>query len=126
MEKINYNKTLKCLETKEIDVSRFFDIKEPVKMKIRHYTNWAKNEIEGIVTAGQALDAKTNKVYFAETNFQARVMIKKLLSGVAFSPFDWNEGSIRELDNLNPDLIAFVLEEIEKYNVPLAEQSKQN
>lgn len=110
--------SLKPAETKEIDISKYFNEKEPIVIVIRHYTNWLKNEIQGLMTAGQEYDQKTQKVIFKNMNFQNQVLMKELIGGVQSCPFPWNEETIKEIDEKNPELLEYILKEIEDFNSP--------
>jgi len=111
---------LKPAETKELDISEYFE-GEKVVIKLKHYSNWQRNEILSLMTSGQEYDEKTGKVVFKNTGFQTKLFFKELLYGVAEAPFEWTEKTIQEIDEKNPDLLAYIHSEVQKYNVPFGQ-----
>ena len=105
-------------ETKKIDVSEYFKSDEPIEIEIKHYSNWQRGEILALMTSGQEYDNNTGKVIFKNTGFQNELFRKELLYGVAKTPFGWDEKIIKEIDAKNPDLLAYIHEEVQGYNSP--------
>ena len=105
-------------ETKKIDVSEYFKSDEPITIEIKHYSNWQRGEILALMTSGQEYDQTTNKVIFKNTGFQNELFRKELLYGVAKTPFGWDEKIIKEIDDKNPELLAYIHAEVEGYNIP--------
>jgi len=121
---------VKLSETKEIDISPYLNVDEPVKIKIRHLTNKQHNEVIALIMKEQELST-TNKDNFKikNTDWFAETKKIELLNGIVIDddfPFEkWDEEFINIIDEKNPELIQYIQEEIQDFNRPLAEQKKE-
>jgi len=124
--------SVKPLETKEVDVTRFLKLNqeegdpERAVFLIKHYTTWEKNEFTKMLTGAKLNDE--GKVEIDSIPDMNKVMVKQLLSGVYKSPFTkekWDEPFIKKLDSMSPTLIGFLLEEVNKYNAPLEKATSE-
>jgi len=124
-------------ETKDLNVSEYFDTDEKVIITIRRLRAKQRNEITLLMLEGQKINVKSKdeiseeeimgaeiSMDMANTSWFAQVRTKQLIYSVVQNdnfPFnEWNEQVIDEIDERNPDLILYLQNEVQKFNQPLA------
>ena len=125
-------------ETKDLDVSQFFNVDEKVFITIRRLKAKQRNEVTSMMLEGQKANIKTDgkeaikdeiEVEVTDASWFARVRTKELLYAVVQNdnfPFEqWNEQIIDEIDERNPDFIQFLQTEVQTLNRPLAQQKSE-
>ncbi len=116
-------KNVEPLETKTVDVSKYVkpDEGDPTKpiFKVKHYTVWKKNEMASLMSKAKIDD--DGGVELGELPDMNVMFIQQLLAGVHETCFneEWDEKFIRELDEINPSLIEFIIKEVRNFNAPL-------
>ena len=142
MKKYNVS-SIREAETKDLDISRFFDTDEKVIITIRRMTAKQRNEITLLTLKGQKVNMKNAgvsdneeevisaemSVNVDETSWYTQVRMKQLVYSVVQNdnfPFEcWNEQLIDEIDERNPDLIQFLQNAVQKFNLPLAKRKSK-
>jgi len=122
--------SVRLSETKEIDISRFMKTDEPVTIKIRHLTTKKRNEVIALMMKGQEVSTvKKNSVEIKNTEWFTEARNIELLNGVVVDdnfPFEkWNKEIIDQIDEINPELIQFIQDEIQEFNRPLAVKNNE-
>ena len=130
--------SVRAAETKDLDVSQFFNVDEKVIITIRRLKAKQKNEITSMMLEGQKANVKTDskgvtkdeiEIEIADSSWFAQVRTKELIYAVVQNdnfPFEqWNEQIIDEVDERNPDLIQFLQTEVQTLNRPLAEKKSK-
>lgn len=125
-------------ETKDIDVSRFFDVDEPIIITIRRLKAKQHNEITSMMLEGQRANIKNDGKEIAKDKIEiivenvswfVQIRTKELLYAVVQNdnfPFEkWNEQIIDEIDERNPDLIQSLQNEVQTFNRPLAQKKSK-
>ena len=113
--------SVKPLETKEVDVSRFLNLKpeqgdpEKAVFLIKHYSTWQQNEMMKLFPGAKVDGDKVELDTLPDMNI---IMVRQLLSGVHKSPFKepFDEAFIRDIDSRNPELLKFLLKEVTDFN----------
>lgn len=130
--------SVRAAETKDIDVSQFFDVDEKVIITIRRLKAKQRNEITSMMLEGQKANVKNIggeitkdeiEVEVTDASWFARIRTKELLYAVVQNdnfPFErWNEQIIDEIDERNPDFIQFLQNEVQAFNRPLAQRKSK-
>lgn len=113
--------------TVEVDITRFFpSATEKVIVKVRRLTNEKRNEVVAMMMRGQKFSG--GDIEIRDTSWFQQARSSELLHGVVVDkdfPFDfpWDEKTIKELDERNPDLVEALGEAIREMNGPLARVS---
>ena len=121
---------VRLAETKEIDISPFLVVDEPVKIKIRRLTTKQRNEVVALMMKGQELSAtKKDSIKIKNTEWFTEARKIELVHGVVVDddfPFEkWDEEIINAIDEKNPELIQFIQGEIQDFNRPLEEKNSE-
>jgi len=116
--------------TKEVDIAPF--VSEEVAKKaggkivieLRSLTTKERDNNVGICTQYQAYDKKKERSQFDDPKWVHESRIQLLLVAVNSKredfPFDtWDRKIIDEIDEINPDLLIFLGDELEELNRPL-------
>lgn len=121
---------IKMAEIKEIDISPYLTVDEPVKIKIRHLTTKKRNEVIALMLHGQEMSGvNKDNIRIENTEWLDKSRMIELLNGVVVDdefPFEkWDEDIINKIDERNPELINFIHKEIQEFNRPLAEKNNE-
>lgn len=119
---------MRISETREVEVTGFFPKAEGrVVMRIRRLTNEKRNEVLALTVRGQ-IRREDGSIEIKDTSWLTKARTIQLLHGVDAKaedfPFErWDEQTIKEIDERNPEFITVLSDAIQEFNSPLAERS---